>query len=111
MFVKRAFLAIAVSLTAMGCSDSGSANPTSGSSGDVSFVKGDVVLGDKSATVEIIEYASTTCGHCRTFHKTILPRVKSDFIETGKAKLIYRDLPTPPAAVSACGRRYRALCW
>lgn len=60
----------------------------------------DQVLGKADAPITIIEYASTTCGHCATFHKTILPRIKSEWIDTGKARLIYRDLPTGPAALS-----------
>lgn len=60
----------------------------------------DQVLGKADAPVTIIEYASTTCGHCATFHKNTLPEVKKNWIETGKAKLIYRDFPTGPAGLS-----------
>ena len=51
------------------------------------------VLGDPAAPVEIREYSSLTCPHCRTFHIDTLPSVKADFIDTGKAKLVYRDFP------------------
>ncbi len=51
------------------------------------------VLGDPAAPVEIREYSSLTCPHCRTFHLETLPRVKADYIDTGKAKLVYRDFP------------------
>jgi len=60
----------------------------------------DQVLGKADAPVTIIEYASTTCGHCATFHKQTLPEVKKNWIDTGKAKLIYRDFPTGPAGLS-----------
>jgi protein-disulfide isomerase len=60
----------------------------------------DMVLGKPDAPVTIIEYASLTCGHCAHFHKTTLPRLKSEWIDTGRAKLIYRDFPTQPAALS-----------
>ena len=50
----------------------------------------DRVLGEAEAPVTIIEYASTTCGHCATFHRDILPTVKSDWIETGRARLVMR---------------------
>lgn len=60
----------------------------------------DQVLGKADAPVTIIEYASTTCGHCATFHKQTLPEIKKNWIETGKAKLIYRDFPTGPAGLS-----------
>lgn len=60
----------------------------------------DQVMGKADAPITIIEYASTTCGHCATLHKTALPKIKSDWVDTGKAKLIYRDFPTGPAALS-----------
>ena len=60
----------------------------------------DQVLGRSDAPITIIEYASTTCPHCAHFHKTTLPRLKAEWIETGKAKLIFRDFPTGPKALS-----------
>ena len=51
------------------------------------------VLGDPAAPVEIREYSSLTCPHCRTFHLETLASLKPDYIETGKAKLVYRDFP------------------
>ena len=60
----------------------------------------DQVLGKADAPVTIIEYASTTCGHCADFHKTTLTEIKKNWIDTGKAKLIYRDFPTGPAGLS-----------
>lgn len=60
----------------------------------------DQVLGKPDAPITVIEYASTTCPHCATFHKTTLPKFKSEWIEAGKAKLIYRDFPTGPRGLS-----------
>ena len=60
----------------------------------------DQVLGRPDAPITIIDYSSTTCGHCATFHKTTLPRLKAEWIDTGKAKLVFRDFPTSPAALS-----------
>ncbi len=60
----------------------------------------DHVLGKADAPITIIEYASTTCGHCANFHKTTLPKVKAEWIDTGKAKLIFRDFPTAPQPLS-----------
>ena len=41
----------------------------------------------------MIEYSSLTCSHCRQFHEAILPKIKKNYIDTGKVKLIYRDFP------------------
>jgi protein-disulfide isomerase len=60
----------------------------------------DQVLGKPDAPITVIEYASTTCSHCANFHKNTLPKFKTEWIETGKAKLIYRDFPTGPRGLS-----------
>lgn len=59
------------------------------------------VLGNAEAPVTIIEYASLTCPHCAKFHKEALPRLKKEWIDTGKAKLVYRDFPTAPVALAS----------
>lgn len=60
----------------------------------------DRVLGRADAPITIIEYASFTCSHCADFANTVLPELKARYIDTGKAKLIFRDLPTPPLQVA-----------
>ena len=49
-------------------------------------------LGDKEAPVLVIEYASFTCPHCATFHIEILPKLKADYINSGKVLLEYREV-------------------
>ena len=61
----------------------------------------DKILGSSDAPVTIIEYASLTCPHCAAFHKETLPKLKSDWIETGKVRLVYRDFPLDGAALAA----------
>ena len=53
----------------------------------------DMVLGEPDAPVTIIEYASLTCPDCAAFHKQVYPEIKSEYIDTGKAKLIFREFP------------------
>lgn len=53
----------------------------------------DDIMGDANAPVTIIEYASMTCPHCRSFHENILPAIKTKYIDTGKVKLILRPFP------------------
>lgn len=64
---------------------------------------GKPVLGDPDAPVELAEYASTTCGHCRGFHEEIFPQLKAKYIDTGKVKLAWYVLPTAPAPLSFAG--------
>jgi protein-disulfide isomerase len=68
---------------------------------DVEAAMKEQVLGKEDAPVTIYEYASLTCPHCAYFATTILPEVKKKLIDTGKAKLIYRDFPLDKFAMKA----------
>lgn len=52
---------------------------------------GDIVYGSADAPVEIIEYASLTCPHCARFAADIFPKIKSEYVDTGKVRFIYRN--------------------
>lgn len=62
---------------------------------------GDHILGSEDAPVTIVEYASMTCGHCAHFHKTTYPALKSDYIDTGKVRFIFREFPLDAVAAAA----------
>ena len=65
-----------------------------------SNLEGDHTLGlDKSESI-IVEYASLTCPHCATFHGDVFPRIKSELVDTGKVKYIFRDYPIDPLAMA-----------
>ena len=57
---------------------------------------GDVVYGDENAPITIVEYASLTCSHCAAFNADVLPQIKSELIETGRAKLVFRNYVRGP---------------
>lgn len=59
------------------------------------------VLGDAEAPITIIEYASLTCPHCASFHRETLPQLKDEWIEPGKARLVYRHYPLDRVALRA----------
>ena len=56
------------------------------------YALGDVPLGAADAPVTIIEYSSFTCPHCANFHSRTLPQIKEKYIDTGKVKLIFREV-------------------
>lgn len=66
----------------------------------------DIVTGKADAPVTIVEYASMTCGHCAAFHIQVLPKLKEKYIDTGKARLVFREFPLDniAAAVSMLAR-------
>ena len=52
----------------------------------------DFGIGDVNAKVKIAEYLSFTCPHCAAFHADIYPRLKVDYIDTGKVRLDYHEV-------------------
>lgn len=88
-------------------------SPTPGAAGDAAPAAvspsttgaylGDVTMGKLDAPVKIVEYASTTCPHCRDFWKQEFARLKAAYIDTGKANYTLKDFPTPPVAVAVAG--------
>jgi protein-disulfide isomerase len=61
----------------------------------------DLVQGSPSASITIIEYASTTCSHCAAFHETAWPELKAKYIDSGRAKFILREFPLDPIATAS----------
>ena len=53
----------------------------------------DFILGDKDAPITIIAYESMSCSHCADFHNNTLNDIKSEYIDTGKIRFIFRDFP------------------
>jgi len=57
------------------------------------LVDDDAVLGDKNAPVTIVEFSDYECPFCGRFYSQTEGQIKSEYIDTGKVKLIYRDFP------------------
>jgi hypothetical protein len=64
-------------------------------------VPGDHVLGKPDAPNIIIDYFSLTCPHCANFNAAVLPVVRRDWVDTGKARLIMRHFPSDAIATHA----------
>jgi protein-disulfide isomerase len=93
----------AMALAAVACSKAGDSD--AGNGAKIDPILADVTMGQATAPVTIVEYASLTCPHCRDFWKQEFPKLKAAYIDTGKVKYTLRELPTPPAelAVAAAG--------
>jgi protein-disulfide isomerase len=71
-------------------------------------------IGDPAAKVKMVEYLSFTCPHCQRFHTEIYPRLKADYIDTGKLRLdlheVYFDqYGLLGAMVARCGGELRYM--
>jgi len=53
----------------------------------------DMALGPADAAVTITEYASMTCPHCAAFDTAVFPKIKSEYIDTGKVRYVFREFP------------------
>ncbi len=58
---------------------------------DTSLVE-EMVLGSDDAPLTVIEYASSTCPHCKTFHQETFKKFKANYIDTGKVRFIFREV-------------------
>jgi protein-disulfide isomerase len=64
-------------------------------------------LGHADAPVTVVEFTDYQCPYCRRFQAETWPRLKHEYIDTGKVRFIVRDLPLPfhadarPAAEAA----------
>lgn len=55
--------------------------------GDIPF------LGDKNAPVTIVEFSDYQCPYCSRFYQQTLTQFKKEYVDSGKAKLYFRDFP------------------
>jgi protein-disulfide isomerase len=53
----------------------------------------DMALGPADAAVTITEYASMTCPHCAAFNAEVFPKIKTEYIDTGKVRYVFREFP------------------
>ena len=53
----------------------------------------DMALGPANAQVTITEYASMTCPHCAAFNEKVFPKIKSEYIDSGKVRYVFREFP------------------
>ena len=68
---------------------------------DLSAAKTERILGDSSAPIKIAEHSSFSCGHCGKFHRETFGEFKKNYIDTGKAYLVFSDFPLNAPALHA----------
>jgi len=70
-------------------------------SNDLNYMMRPHFIGSKNAPIKIKEYFSLTCGHCATFHKSTLPKLKEKYIDSGKVQIEFIDYPLDGLALRA----------
>ena len=55
--------------------------------------KGRPALGDPDAPLTLVEFTDYQCPFCNRFFKTAFPEIKKKYIDSGKLRLVIKDLP------------------
>jgi protein-disulfide isomerase len=56
-------------------------------------VHGEPFRGAKAAKVALIEYSDFDCSFCGRYARNVFPRIDQDYIQPGKVRYFFRDLP------------------
>ncbi|HET8720204.1 MAG TPA: thioredoxin domain-containing protein [Candidatus Nitrosotenuis sp.] len=49
--------------------------------------------GNPESAITIVEFGDYQCTYCHKFHQSSLDTIKKEYIQTGKANLVFRDFP------------------
>ena len=97
MLNRRFTLSAAAALAAVTLAGCGGAGGGQAASAE------DMSMGQASAKLKLVEYASASCTHCATFNNDVFPAVKAKYIDTGKMQYTLKEFLTPPNEVAAAG--------
>ena len=70
----------------------GAANAQTAEGAETGYEVMEMVLGDPESPVELIEYSSFTCPHCRNLHANLVPQLMTDYVEPGRIRYVYREV-------------------
>jgi len=57
------------------------------------FTADGAVLGEADAPVTIVEFSDFQCPYCRVFFNEAYKEIKKNYVDTGKVKIVFRNLP------------------
>lgn len=70
----------------------------------------DPAKGDPNAPLTIVEFSDFQCPFCKRFYEQTLQLIERDYIDTGKARLVYRDMPLEQIHPQAPATHVAAEC-
>ncbi|MDH3486938.1 MAG: DsbA family protein [Nitrosopumilus sp.] len=84
--------------------------------GTISTAMGSAILGDPSAPITIVEFGDYQCHQCYNWFHNTKPAITRDYIETGKANLVFVDLAflgndSPKAAQASYCAEDQGMYW
>lgn len=74
------------------------------------MVKNRQAMGDPKAPLTIVEFSDYQCPFCKRFAMTVFPRLKKDYVDTGKLRYVFRDFPIDMIHPLARGAAVAAHC-
>lgn len=57
------------------------------------LIDDDAILGEADAPLTMVEFSDYECPFCKKYFVETYPSIKKNYIDTGKMKLVFRDLP------------------
>ena len=70
----------------------------------------DPFKGNPNAPVTVVEYSDFQCPFCSRFFQQTLPLIEENYIDTGKIKFVYKDLPLDSLHPNARAAHIAAEC-
>jgi protein-disulfide isomerase len=67
-------------------------------------------MGDPKAPVTIYDISDFQCPYCRQFWQETLPAIEREYVQTGKARLTFINLPIPQLHRNALAAHEVAMC-
>ena len=59
------------------------------------LIGGNAIKGDINAKVTMVEFSDYECPYCARYYKNTYPQIISEYVDTGKVKIVFRDYPLP----------------
>lgn len=57
------------------------------------YADDDAYLGERDAPVTVVEFSDFQCPFCRRYWRDVIPRLKEEYVKTGRVRFVYRDFP------------------
>ncbi len=89
----------------------GPSGPPSGPPKNVTIsTAGAHAIGKAGAKVTLVEFSDYQCPFCARHFRSVMPRLKREYVDTGKLRYVFRDFPLSSIHPAAVGAAVAARC-